>query len=195
MGFVPAIIEKGYQTDIQMSLETKLYQERKIFLEGEITAEYANCIVKQLMCLAAESKEPISVYINSGGGSVNAGLMLYDVIQSMDVPVNIYVTGMAASMAAVLACGGQKGRRFILPHSQCMIHEPLIEKGVGGSTTTIRNISESLLKTRELTNGLLAKHTGRSMEEIEKACSYDHYLDADEAVEFGLVDAVVNAIF
>lgn len=192
--FIPEIVKEGYQKDTRMSMETQFFQDRTIFLEGEITSESANCIVKQLLILAKESTEPINIYINSGGGSVNAGLLIYDVIQSIQSRVNIYVTGMAASMAAVLACCGEKGRRYILPHSQCMIHEPLINGGVGGSTSAIRNISESLLKTRELTNGIIAKHTGKSMEEVEQACSYDHYLDAEEAVEFGLVDEIVTTL-
>lgn len=192
---VPLIVKEGYQKDTVLTMETKFFQDRRIFVEGEITAESANCIVKQLLYLAELNDEPINIYINSGGGSVNAGMLIYDIMQGIKSPVNIYVLGIAASMAAVLVCGGQKGRRYILPHSKCMIHEPLIEGGVGGSTTTIRNISESLLKTRELTNGILAKHTGKSMEEIEKACSYDHFFDAEEAVAFGLVDEIVESLF
>ena len=192
--YKPEIVKEGYQKDTRMSMETKFFQDRTVFLEGEITQESANCFIKQLLILAKESEEPINIYINSGGGSVNAGLLIYDVMQSITSPVNVYVTGIAASMAALLACGGQKGRRYILPHSQCMIHEPLITGGVGGSTSAIRNISDSLLKTRALTNGIIAKHTGKSEEEVEKACSYDHYLDAAEAVEFGLVDEIVTTL-
>lgn len=191
----PMIVKEGYQKDTILSIDTHFFQERSVFIEGEIHAGMANLVVKQLMYLTSQSNAEINIYINSNGGSVDAGMLIYDVIQSIKSPVNVYVMGMAASMAAILACGGQKGRRYILPHSKCMIHEPLIGGGVGGSTTTIKNISESLLKTREITNGILAKHTGKSMEEIEKACSYDHYLDAKEAVEFGLVDEIVDSLF
>ena len=167
-------------------------KDRTIFLEGEITSESANCIVKQLLILAKESTEPINIYINSGGGSVNAGLLIYDVIQSIQSRVNIYVTGMAASMAAILLAGGQKGRRFILPHSKTMIHEPLLAEGMGGSATSIRNISDAILETKQIVNGILAKHTGRTLEEVDKATAFDNYMNAEKSVEFGICDKVVT---
>ena len=167
---------------------------RKVFITGPVDADSMNQAVSQIMYLAGESKEAIDIYINSGGGEVNAGLMLYDVIQGLDIPVNMYCMGMAASMAAVLLAGGQKGRRFILPHSKTMIHEPLINGGVGGSATSIRNISENILNTKALLNGILAKHTGKTVEEIDEATAYDHYMTAEESVEFGLCDAIVEKI-
>lgn len=191
---MPLIVKEAYQKDTVMSLETKFFQDRTVFLEGEINDETANCIIKQLLLLAKESEEPINFFINSGGGVINAGLLIYDVMQSIKSPINVYVTGMAGSMAAVLACGGQKGRRFILPHSQFMIHEPLISNGVGGSTSRIREISEKLLKTSKLMNGIIAKHTGKPEKEVEEACSYDHYMDAEEAVAFGLVDEIITSL-
>ena len=174
----------------EVALATKHFTNRKIFLTGEINAESVNRWVSQLMYLCDSSDEEINLYINSGGGEVNAGLVLYDVIQRMKVPVNMYCMGMAASMAAVILAGGQKGRRYILPHSKTMIHEPLIRDGVGGSATSIRNLSESILETRELLNTLLAKHTGKTMKEINKATSHDHYMNAQESIAFGICDEI-----
>ena len=103
-------------------------------------------------------------------------------------------TGMAASMAAVILAGGQSGRRFILPHSKVMIHEPLISNGVGGSATSIKNISDSILKTREIINGILAKHTGKSVEDINKATDHDNYMNSNEAIEFGICDKITSKL-
>lgn len=174
----------------EVSLATRHLMKRRVFLTGTITAELANQVVSQLMYLSESGLEPIHLYINSAGGEVNAGLLLYDVIQGLKVPLNTYCIGRAASIAAVILAGGQKGRRFILPHSETMIHEPLIGCGVGGSATSIKNISESILQTKELVNGLLAKHTGRTMEEIDEATSYDHFMNAEETVAFGICDEI-----
>lgn len=174
----------------EVSLATRHLMNRKVFLTGTITEELANQVVSQLMYLNESSPEPIHLYINSAGGEVNAGLLLYDVIQGLRTPLNTYCIGRAASMAAVLLAGGQKGRRFILPHSETMIHEPLIGGGVGGSATSIKNISESILQTKAIVNGILAKHTGRTMEEIDEATSYDHFMNAEESVAFGICDAI-----
>ncbi|MBQ7774575.1 MAG: ATP-dependent Clp protease proteolytic subunit [Lachnospiraceae bacterium] len=176
----------------EVTLATKHFAKRKVFLIGEINTESVNRLVSQLLYLCQDSQEEIDLYINSGGGEVNAGLILYDVIQSMKAPLNIYCMGMAASMAAVILAGGQKGRRFILPHSKTMIHEPLIRNGVGGSATSIRNLSDSILETRELVNSLLAKHTGKTLEEINEATAYDNYMNAQESVEFGICDEIKN---
>ena len=140
--------------------------------------ESAMSILSQLKYLAKESDEEINLYINSGGGEVTAGLLIYDVIRQMKVPVNMYCTGIAASMAAVILAGGQKGRRFILPHSKTMIHEPLLSNGVGGSASSIKNISDSILETRKILNGILAEHTGKPLKEVNKATSFDNYMNA-----------------
>jgi ATP-dependent Clp protease protease subunit len=168
--------------------------KRRVFLNGEINRTLADDVVSQLLYLQEESEEPISIYINSGGGEVNAGLYIYDVLQSLTVPVYIYCTGIAASMAAVILAGGQQGRRFILPHSKTMIHEPLLAGGVGGSATSIKNISESILETRNITNGILAKHTGKTQEEINDATSFDNYMNAENTVAFGICDKVVKSL-
>lgn len=192
---VPSIEVESSQGIREVALSTRLLMERKIFLSGEIDMNQANRIVSQLLYLGKAGAEPIDIYINSSGGEVNSGLLLYDVIQGLKIPVNMYCTGIAASMAAVLLAGGQEGRRFILPHSKTMVHEPLIAGGVGGSATSIRNISESIMQTREILNGILAKHTKKSLAEVEQATSYDHYMDADESVTFGICDRICDSIF
>ena len=120
--------------------------------------------------------------------------MIYDAIQGSQLDINMIATGLAASMAAIILAGGQKGRRMILPHSKVMIHEPLIAQGVGGSATSIQNISDSILKTRETVNGILAKHCEKSIEEINDATSFDHYMNAEEAIEFGICDKITYKI-
>ncbi len=190
----PCVEVESHNGIREVSIYTKHLGNRRIFLSGEIRQEMANDIVAQLLYLEAESDEPIFLYINSNGGEINAGLYIYDVLQSMKIPVYTYCTGIAASMAAVLLAGGQPGRRFILPHSKTMIHEPLLAGGVGGSATSIRNISDSILETRRIVNGILAKHTGKTLKEIDKATSFDNYMNAEKSVAFGLCDRVVTSM-
>ncbi len=178
----------------EVSLNTRHLMNRCIFLTGDIDAEMANAFLSQLLYLEQESSEPITIYVNSPGGEVNAGLMIYDAIQGSELQINMICTGMAASMAAILLAGGQKGRRFILKHSKVMIHEPLIANGVGGSATSIKNISDSILETREIVNGILSKHTGKGIEEINRATTFDNYMNAEDAIKFGLCDAVIEKI-
>ena len=168
--------------------------DRKIFLTGEINAEMANAFLSEILFLEQEPTKPVTIYINSPGGEVNAGLMIYDVIQGSGLEINMVCTGMAASMAAILLAGGKKGHRYILKHSKVMIHEPLIPRGVGGSATSIKNISESILETRKLVNGILAEHTGKTMEAIDEATSFDNFMNAEEAIAFGLCDAVAEKL-
>ena len=123
---------------------------------------------------------------------MNAGLVIYDCIQASEVEINMICAGTAASMAAIIFAGGQKGHRYILPHSKVMIHEPLLAGGVGGSATSIKNISDSILETREIVNGILAKHTGKTVKEINKATSFDNYMNAEEAIKFGLCDKITT---
>lgn len=190
-----AIVKQSYNGVQEIRIESELLTKRNIMLTDEIDRESANRFMTELMYLISEGNEEINLYINSGGGEINAGLLIYDLIQSSTAPINIYCTGMAASMAAILLASGQKGRRFILPHSKVMIHEPLISGGVGGSATSIKNISDSIMETRKLVNEILAKHTGKTRKEIEKATAYDHYMSAEEAVEFGICDEIKKSPF
>lgn len=179
----------------EISLYTRHLMNRKVFLTGEITDESAIEIVSQLMFLQDESDEEISLYINSPGGAVNAGLMIMDVLESMKVPVNMYCIGMAASMAAVILASGKKGHRYILPHSEVMIHEPLLSGGTGGSATSIKRKAESILETKDILNRILSKHTGKTVREIDEATAYDNYMNAKECVDFGICDKIVKTIF
>lgn len=179
----------------EVSLDTRHLMNRRIFINGEINEESANDFLSQMLYLEQESSDPITIYINSPGGSVNAGLVIYDCIQASEVEVNIICAGMAASMAAIILAGGQKGHRYILPHSKVMIHEPLLAGGVGGSATSIKNISDSILETREIVNRILSEHTGKSLKEINKATSFDNYMNAKEAIAFGLCDEITDKMY
>lgn len=181
---------KGIET---ISLENKLLTDRRLFLDEMITSETAVSFVQAMMYLSQKS-EPISIYINSPGGEVNAGLLIYDVIQSCRNEINMYCIGQASSMAAVILASGQDGHRFILPHSRVMIHEVLLGGGIGGSATSISRISESILETRDIVNDILARHTGRTVQEINQATSFENSMNAHEAVKFGICDFIVNDI-
>lgn len=189
--WIPAIEEETCAGIREIALMTKHFKDRKIFISGEITSGMADDFVSKMLFLSKEN-EPVDIYINSPGGEVNAGLVMYDIIQACKFPINMYCTGLAASMAAVLLAGGQEGRRFILPHSKVMIHEPLISGGLGGSATTIEKTAQSILETKAITNGILAKHTHKSIKEINKATAYDNYMNADDAIAFGMCDEIKN---
>ncbi len=191
--WTPSVMEESCDGVREISLRTKHFTNGKLFLNGEVTEEMANNFVSELLYLA-EKGDPVDIYINSPGGSVNAGLVIYDVIQacSEKIEINLFCTGMAASMGAIILAGGQKGHRFILPHSKVMIHEPLIDGGIGGSATSIKKTADSILETRSITNGILAKHTGKSIKQIDKATSFDNFMNAKEAVEFGICDEIRN---
>ena len=191
--WIPSIEVESARGTREVSLRTSGLMNRRLFLLGEIDTEMANDFLAQILYLQEEN-EPVDIIINSPGGEVTAGLLIYDMIQSCPFEVRTYCAGMAASMAAILLASGSKGHRYILPHSKVMIHEPLIAGGIGGSATSIRNISDNILETRKLTNSLLAGHTGKSLKEINKATSFDNYMNAEQAVEFGICDQIVSRI-
>lgn len=182
---------ESYGGTRELSLWTKHFSNRKLFLTGPVTSEMADMFVAELLYLS-RSNEPIDIYINSPGGSVNAGLVIYDVIQACEgkIPIHMYCVGSASSMGAVILAGGQKGRRYILPHSKVMIHEPLIADGMGGSASTIKKTAESILETKEIINGIISKHTGKTIEEVDEATSFDNFMNAEEAIAFGLCDEI-----
>ena len=192
-GWIPSIEVESAHGTWTVSLNTRHLMNRIIFLTGEINSAMADDFLSQMLFLE-QSEEPVTVYINSFGGEVNAGLMIYDAIQLSSLDISLVCTGTAASMAAVILAGGRPDRRYIMKHSKVMIHEPLISDGVGGSATSIRNISESIMETRRTLNGILAEHTGKTIEEINEATAFDNYMNADEAIEFGICDKVADAI-
>lgn len=172
--------------------ESRLMADRKIFIEGEIQEEAACEFVKKVMLLNKEDDtQPIDVFINSPGGEINSGMLMYDVIQASKAPIRTFCIGRAYSMGAVLFACGTHGR-YMLPHSELMLHEPLLGSRVGGSSSSIKSISESLLKTKKKLNQLLAKHTGKTEEEVEQATEFDHYFNPEESVAFGLCDEIVE---
>lgn len=172
-------------------IQTVHLDKRRIFLEGQITMESACEFADQVMLLCDQSDEPICVFINSPGGEVEAGLLIYDIIQSSPAPIRMYCRGMAYSMAALLFACGNHGR-FMLPNSKLMLHEPLLGHGVQGSASSIKSIADGILTIREKLNGILAVHTGRTPEEIGEATAYDHFFTAEESIAFGLADEIVG---
>ena len=173
-------------------METSLLADRKIFIEGEITQETACDFVKKMMLLVREdSNAPIDVLISSPGGEISSGLLMYDMIQSSRTPVRMYCLGTAYSMGALLFASGNHGR-YMLPHSELMLHEPLLGNRIGGSASSIRSVSDSLMETRCKMNQILAKHTGKTEEEIAEATRFDHYFSPEESISFGLADKIID---
>jgi ATP-dependent Clp protease, protease subunit len=187
----PIVIEQTPRGERQYDIYSRLLLERIIFLGTEVNDIVANLIVAQLFFL--ESSEPdkdIHLYINSPGGSVSAGLAIYDVMQFIKPHVSTYCLGMAASMGAVLLTAGEKGKRFSLPHSRIMIHQPL--GGARGQASDIEIQAKEILYLKDRLNEILAHHTGQSVERVRKDTDRDNYLSAEEAVTFGLIDKVVE---
>lgn len=173
-------------------MDSELMSARKIFIDDDISADTANEFLKKVTLLNYENDEkPIDIVINSNGGELNSGMMMYDVIQSSRAPIRTFCAGKAYSMAALLFAGGNHGR-YMLPHSELMLHEPLLGNRVSGSSSSIKFISDALLKARKQMNRILSKHTHKTEQEIEEATGYDHYFDAEEAKSFGLCDGVVT---
>ncbi len=175
-----------------MPADSQLLTHRKIFIEGEINAETACTFLKQVLFLNREdAHKPIDVMVNSCGGEINSGLLMYDIIQSSTAPIRMYCAGRAYSMAAILIACGMHGR-YILPHGELMLHQPLLGNQVGGNASSLKSISDSLLETKAKINAILSKHTGKSVDEIEQMTSFDHYFTAEEAVDAGLCDEICS---
>jgi ATP-dependent Clp protease protease subunit len=181
---------RDYQRQRQMTLGDLLLENRVIFLQGEIYDGNANELVMKLLYLQSENRrKDIHFYINSPGGSVTATLAIYDTMQMISCPVATYCVGMAASGGAVLLAGGEKGKRFALQHAKIMIHQP--HGGVGGQVSDIEIQANEILRTRTALNEILAQHTGKTVEEIAKACDRDYYMTPEEAKAFGVVDDIL----
>jgi len=186
---VPMVVDQTTNGERSYDIYSRLLEDRIIFLSGEITDETANMVVAQLIYL--EGKDPdkeISLYINSPGGSVSAGLAIYDTMNYIKCDVSTICVGMAASMAAVLLSSGAKGKRICLPHSEVMIHQPL--GGAQGQQSDIEIQAKHILKTRETLNKILAENTGKDVKILQKDTDRDNYMDAKTAVKYGLVDKI-----
>lgn len=181
---------RDYQRQRQMTLGDLLLENRVIFLQGEIYDGNANELVMKLLYLQSENRrKDIHFYINSPGGSVTSTLAIYDTMQMISPPVATYCVGLAASGGAVLLAGGEKGKRFALKHAKVMIHQP--HGGVGGQVSDIEIQANEIIRTREILNRIMAEHTGKSVEDIQKACDRDYYMTAAESKEYGVVDDIL----
>lgn len=187
---IPYVIEQSPRGERSYDIYSRLLNDRVVFLGEEVTDASANAIVAQLLHLeSADPDKDISFYINSPGGSVTAGLAIYDTMQFIKPDVSTVCLGMAASMGAVLLAAGADGKRFSLPNSRIMIHQP--SGGAQGKQTDIQIMADEILRTREQLNGILAKHTGQPIEKIQEDTEKDNFMTADEAKAYGLVDDVV----
>lgn len=191
MNLVPTVIEQSARGERAYDIYSRLLKDRIIMLSGPIEDEMANSIVAQLLFLdAQDSTKDIYLYINSPGGVVTSGMAIYDTMNFIKADVQTIVIGMAASMASVLVSSGAKGKRFGLPHSQVLIHQP--SGGAQGQQTEIEIAATEILKTRKMLNGILAKNSGQPIEKIQADTERDHYLTAQEAVDYGLLDGVME---
>lgn len=191
MNFIPTVIESGQNGERAYDIYSRLLKDRIVVLGSDVNDVSANAIVAQLLFLQAQDPEKdIYFYINSPGGSVSAGLAIYDTMNLIKPDVQTIVMGMAASMGAFLLSAGAKGKRFALPNAEIMIHQPL--GGAQGQATDIEISAKHILKTRERLNKILAKNTGQTLEQIEKDTERDNFMDADVAKEYGLVDHVMG---
>lgn len=189
--FIPMVVEQNWVRERSYDIFSRLLKDRIVFLDGEINDGTADLVVAQMLFLESEDpKKDISLYINSPGGSVTAGLAVYDTMQYLASPVQTICMGQAASMAAVLLCGGSKGKRFILPSARVMIHQPW--GNVEGQETDIRIQAKELERIKQLTIDILVRHTGRSRDEIIADTERDFFLTAPDAVNYGIVDSVMQ---
>ncbi len=190
MALVPYVVEQTNRGERSYDIFSRLLNDRIIVLSDEVNDTTASIVVAQLLFLEGQDPDKdISLYINSPGGSVTAGMAIYDTMQYIKCDVSTICMGMAASMGAFLLSSGAKGKRFALPNSEIMIHQPL--GGARGQATEIKIVADHILKTREKLNRILAENTGRSIEEIARDTERDNYLTAQEAMEYGLVDKVI----
>ncbi|MBP7320754.1 MAG: ATP-dependent Clp endopeptidase proteolytic subunit ClpP [Lachnospiraceae bacterium] len=191
MSLVPYVIEQTSRGERNYDIYSRLLKERIIFLGEEVNETTASLVVAQLLFLESENPEKdIHLYINSPGGVVTAGLAIYDTMNYIKCDVSTICMGLAASMGAFLLAGGAKGKRFALPNAEIMIHQP--SGGAKGQATDIKIVADNILKTRKRLNEILAANTGKPMEVIEVDTERDNYMDADDAVAYGLIDAVIT---
>ena len=190
MGLIPMVIEQTNKGERSYDIYSRLLKDRIIFLGGEVTYDEANLIVAQMLFLEADDPDKdISLYINSPGGSITAGMAIYDTMQYIRCDVSTICIGMAASMGAFLLAAGAKGKRRALPNGEILIHQPL--GGARGQATEVAIHAEQLIKTREKMNKILAERTGQTVEQIALDTERDHYMTAEEALKYGLIDEII----
>lgn len=189
---IPTVIDKVPGGGERVyDIYSRLLEDRVIFLGEAIDAAVANTIIAQLLFLEKQDpKAPITMYVNSPGGHVTAGLAIYDTMQHIQPEVITICVGLAASMGAIILCGGAPGKRYSLPHSEIMIHQPL--GGAEGQAIDIKIMAENIIKTGETLYGIISKHTGKSIKQVEKDCDRDNYMYPEEALAYGLIDKVIK---
>lgn len=191
MNYVPIVVEQSNRGERSYDIYSRLLKDRIVFVNGEIDDTMANLVIAQLLFLESEDPDKdIHLYINSPGGSVSAGLAIYDTMQYIKPDVSTICMGMAASMASVLLAAGAPGKRFALPYSRVMIHQPL--GGVQGQASEIEITAREILRLRDEMNGILASHTGQTKEKIAQDTDRDNYMSSQQAKEYGLIDEVVS---
>src|ERR1700735_287311 len=189
---VPIVVEQTGRGERSWDIYSRLLVDRILFLGTPVDDTVANIIIAQLLFLQmSDPKKDIHLYINSPGGSVTAGVAIYDTIQYMTCDVNTYCVGQAASMGAVLLCAGTKGKRFALPNANIMIHQVL--GGAEGPASDVEIRVKYMLKLKQRLNGIISKHTGKSIEQVERDCDRDNFMSSEEAKDYGLVDEVVQS--
>lgn len=190
MNLIPTIIEKNEMGERAYDIYSRLLKDRIIILNGEITDNSSNVVVAQLLYLDSLSNDDISLYINSPGGSITAGMAIYDTMNFIGSKVSTICVGMAASMAAFLLSSGEKGKRYILPNAEVMIHQPL--GGAQGQATEIKIAAERILKLKKKLNVILANNTGKDIDVIDNDTERDYFMDSNEALEYGIVDKILE---
>lgn len=186
---IPTVIEKSSNGERAYDIYSRLLKDRIIILSGEITDASANIVVGELLYLDSLNHDDISLYINSPGGSITSGMAIYDTMNFIKSNVSTICVGMAASMGAFLLSSGSKGKRCCLPNSEVMIHQPL--GGAEGQATEIKIVAERILKLKDKLNTILSKNTGQKLEKVEKDTERDHFLNAKEALDYGIVDKIL----
>lgn len=189
---VPSIIKQTANGERGYDILSRILEDRVIMLCDQVTSDSAQIVIACLLYLDSISNDDITLYINSPGGSVTDGFAIYDTMQFIKSDVSTVCMGMAASMGAFLLSGGAKGKRFALPNSEIMIHQPLIGGGLGGQQTDIMIHAKNLERTRDRLESIMAANTGKTIEEIHNACERDNYLTAQEALDFGLIDEIIT---
>ncbi|MDD3302536.1 MAG: ATP-dependent Clp protease proteolytic subunit [Candidatus Gracilibacteria bacterium] len=188
---IPTVIDKTPSGERVYDIYSRLLEDRIVFLGDAIDSTVANTVIAQLLFLEKQDpKAPITIYVNSPGGHVTAGLAIYDVMQLVKCPVHTVSVGLSASMGSIILAGGEKGKRFALPHSEIMIHQPL--GGAEGQAVDIKIAAEHIIRTGDRLYKILAKHTGKPIEQVEKDCDRDNFMTAEEALEYGLIDKIIK---
>lgn len=188
--FIPNVLEKTSNGERVYDLYSKLLEDRIILLSGEINDNTSNIIISELLYLDSISNEDISIYINSPGGSITSGMAIYDTMNYIKSDVSTICIGMAASMGAFLLSSGKKGKRYALPNSEIMIHQPL--GGAQGQATEIKIAAERILKMKDNLNKILSKNTGKNLKQIEEDTERDYFMDSKEALEYGIIDEILK---